>query len=209
MSRLTCEGKKLTTSTAAKLLREIATAGFGTFEEIRNKKIFTLNGQLSSTVINCHQVDDSSKPSDSKGLTENCHQMTKVDISKNFDFPIGPPSEALIDEPVLKPVENSENSEDIQFCHLMTVEAEKLAPQRIEGDDSLMTVDDSSDSSALNEDETELSEFVHKAIAEENPYFAQQVREILREVCSSGAADRKKVAPGMPDASDLTKKSGI
>jgi hypothetical protein len=91
----------------------------------------------------------------------------------------------------------------------MTVEAQIQSPQALEFDDSLMTVDDSDDSSTLNEDETELSEFVHKAIAEENPYFAQQVREILREVCSSGAADHKKVAPGMPDASDLTKKSGI
>jgi hypothetical protein len=82
--------------------------------------------------------------------------MTKVYVSeKKFDFPIGPPSEALIDEPVLKPVENSENLEDIQFCHLMTVEDEKLTPQRIEGDDSLMTVDDSDDSS-INQEETEL-----------------------------------------------------
>jgi hypothetical protein len=195
------EGKKLTSATFAKLLREIAAAGFGTFEEIRNKKIFTLNGQLSSTVINCHQLDDSSKPNDSKALSESCHQMTKVGVSENFDSRAEFFSDGLTDESVLKPVENSENLEDIQFCHLMTVEAENLIPQRIEADNSLMTVDDSDDSSALNEDGTELLEFLHKAVAEENPYFAQQVREILKEVCNKGVADRKKVAPGMPDAS--------
>ncbi len=57
--RIPVEGKKLTTSTAAKLLREIAAAGFGSFSERGNKKIFTLNGQLSSTVINCHQLSSS------------------------------------------------------------------------------------------------------------------------------------------------------
>jgi hypothetical protein len=118
----------INTGLHAKLLREIAAAGFGIFEEIRNKKIFTLNGQLSSTVINCHQLDDSSKTSRSKALTESCHQMTKVYISENFDSPTKPSSKALIDESVLKPVENSENLEDIQFCHLMTVEAESIAP---------------------------------------------------------------------------------
>jgi hypothetical protein len=109
--------------------------------------------------MNCHKVYDSSKSSDSKALSENCHKMTEVYISENFDLPIDPPSEALIDESVLKPVENSENLEDIQFCHFMTVEAQSLVPQRVEAYDSSMTVDDSSDSSALNEDEVELLEF--------------------------------------------------
>jgi hypothetical protein len=54
-------------------------------------------------------------------------------------------------------------------------------------------VDDSDDSSVLNEDEIELLEFLHKAVAEENAYFAKQVQGILKEVCASGAADRKKV----------------
>jgi hypothetical protein len=135
--------------------------------------------------------------------------MTKVYISENFDSRAELSSEALIDESVLKPVENSENLEDIQFCHLMTVEAESLAPQEIGFDDSLMTVDDSDDSSLLNEDETELLEFLSKAVAQEDVYFAQQVRDILARVCASGAADRKKVAPGKPNATDLTKESGI
>ncbi|MEG4010360.1 DUF3987 domain-containing protein, partial [Microcoleus sp. Pol11C1] len=198
--RIPVEGKKLTTSTAAKLLREIAAAGFGSFEEIRNKKIFTLNGQLSSTVINCHQVDDSSKPSNSKALTENCHQMTKVYVSENFDSRAENFSAALIDESDLQPVTNSKNLEDIQFCHLMTVEAETPAPQRIEVDDSLMTVDDSDDSSALNENETELLEYLHKALSEESAYFAKQVQGILKEVCAVGAADRKKVWGTLTDA---------
>jgi len=90
--------------------------------------------------------------------------MTKVYVSENFDSPIAPPSKPLIDEPVLTSVENSENLEDIQFCHLMTVEAQTQSPQALEFDDSLMTVNDSDDSSALNEDETELSEFVHKVM---------------------------------------------
>jgi len=119
--------------------------------------------------------------------------MTKVYISENFDSRAELPSEALIDESVLKPIENSENLEDIQFCHLMTVEAESLDPQRIEFDDSLMTVDDSDDSSLLNEDEIELLKFVHDAVTEENACFAKQVQGILKEVCASGVADRKKV----------------
>ena len=123
--------------------KTFATASFRIFEERGNKKIFTLNSGLSSTVINCHQLDDSSKPSHSKGLDMDCHQMTKTYISENFDSHIGPPPEALIDESVLKSVENSKNLEDIQFCHLMTVEAESLVPQGIKVDDSLMTVDDS------------------------------------------------------------------
>jgi hypothetical protein len=62
--------------------------------------------------------------------------MTKVYVSENFDSPIAPPSEALIDESVLKFVENSENLGDIQFCHLMTVEAQIQSPQALEFDDS-------------------------------------------------------------------------
>ena len=86
--------------------------------------------------------------------------MTKVYVSENFDSPIDPPSEALIDESVLKPVENSENLGDIQFCHLMTVEAQIQSPQALEFDDSLMTVDDSDDSSVFNKDETELLQYL-------------------------------------------------
>jgi hypothetical protein len=53
-------------------------------------------------------------------------------------------------------------------------------------------------------------EFLNKAVTEENAYFAKQVRDILKEVCASGAADRKKkVAPGKPNATDLTEESGI
>jgi hypothetical protein len=118
--------------------------------------------------------------------------MTKVYVSENFDSRTEPSSEALIDESVLDFVENSENLEDIQFCHLMTVEAESLTPQRIEFDDSLMTVDDSS---LLNEDETELLQFLYKAVAEGNAYFTQQMQGILKEVCAAGAADRKKWHP--------------
>jgi len=66
--------------------------------------------------------------------------MTEVYISENFDSRAEPLSETLIDESVLQFVTNSENLEDIQFCHLMAVGAESLAPQRIELDDSLMTV---------------------------------------------------------------------
>jgi hypothetical protein len=122
--------------------KTFAAAGFGTFEEIRNKKIFTLNGQLSSTVINCHQLDDSSKPNNSKDFSFNCHQMTKTYISENFDFRAELSSDDLTDELDVNLVKSSQNLEDIQFCHLMTVEAQSLAPQRIEVDDSLMTVDD-------------------------------------------------------------------
>lgn len=97
-----------------------------------------------------------------------CHQMTKVYVSENFDFPMGPPPEALIDESVLKPVENSKNLEDIQFCHLMTVKAQTQSVQGLEFDDSLMTVDDSDDSSRLNAEEIELLEFLEKAVAEKD-----------------------------------------
>jgi hypothetical protein len=86
--------------------------------------------------------------------------MTEVYISENFDPRTELPSEAFIDESVLKPVENSENLEDIQFCHLMTVEAQTQSPQALEFDDSLMTVDDSDDSSLLNKDETELLQYL-------------------------------------------------
>lgn len=41
----------------------------------------------------------------------------------------------------------------------MTVDTENQSPQALEGDDSLMTVDDSDDSSTLNEAETELVEY--------------------------------------------------
>ena len=161
--------------------------------------IFTLNSELSSTVINCHKVYDSSKPSDSKALNESCHKMTEVYVSENFDSPIAPPSEAVIDESVLNSVENSKNLEDIQFCHSMTVEAEIQSPQRLESYDSSMTVDDSDDSSTLNVDETELLEFLQKTVVEKDAYFAQQVRGILKKVCDTGAADRKKVWGALSD----------
>jgi hypothetical protein len=60
------------------------------------------------------------------------------------------------------------------------------------------TVGDSS-YNALNQDENELLEFLHKAVAEDNAYFAQQVRGILKEVCATGAADRKKVWAALSD----------
>ena len=206
--RIAVEGKKLTSSTAAKLLKEIATAGFGNFDENAKTKVFTLNSGLnsgvSSTVINCHQLDDSIKPSHSKDSGIDCHQMTKVYVPENFDSRDRPPSEHLIDESVLKPVENSENLEDIQFCHLMTVDTETQSSQVLEGDDSLMTVDDSDDSSTLNSSEIELLEFLQKAAAQEDAYFAQQVRGILAEVCKSGAADRKKVWGALGDAEQKT-----
>ncbi|MEZ2241763.1 DUF3987 domain-containing protein [Microcoleus sp.] len=199
--RIAVEGKKMTTATAAKLLREIAAAGFGSFEEAGNKKIFTLNSGLSSTVINCHQVDDSSKPSHSKDSDIDCHQMTKVYVSENFEPRVSPPSEHLIDGSVLNSVENSKNLEDIQFCHLMTVEAQTQSPQALEFDDSLMTVDDSDDSSTLNVDEIELLEMLQAVVAKKDAEFAKDVRGILKDVCDAGAADRKKVWEALGDAS--------
>lgn len=194
--RIAVEGKKLTTATAAKLLREIAVAGFGSFEESGNKKIFTLNSGLSSTVINCHQVDDSTKPSHSKDSGIDCHQMTKVYISENFEPRTELHSKRLIDESVLQSVENSKNLEDIQFCHLMTVEAQNQSPQVLEGDDSLMTVDDSFH---LNEDEIELLEMLHRAIEEGDPVLAENVRGSIKKVCADGHADRKKVWTALGD----------
>lgn len=58
--------------------------------------------------------------------------------------------------------------------------------------------------SGLNEDETELLEYLQKAVAENDPYFAQQVRGILTEVCKAGAADRKKVWGALGDAEQKT-----
>lgn len=191
--RISVEGKKLTTATAAKLLREIAAAGFGSFEETGNKKIFTLNSGLSSTVINCHQLDDSSKPSHSKDFDIDCHQMTKVYVPENFDSRDRPPSKRLIDESALHSATNSQNLEDIQFCHLMTVEAQTQPPQALEFDDSLMTVDDSDDSPTLNVDEKELLEMVNAAIKSGDPVLAKNVRGSLQQVCGAGHADRKKV----------------
>jgi hypothetical protein len=86
--------------------------------------------------------------------------MTETYISENFDSRAEPLSLGLIDEFVFKPVENSEKLEDIQFCHLMTVDTETCLPQGLEIDDSLMTVDDSDDSSVLNEDEIELLQYL-------------------------------------------------
>src|SRR5919199_1294138 len=188
------EGKKLTSSTAGKLLKEIAAAGFGTFEEVRNKKIFTLNDQLSSTVMNCHKLYDSSKSSEGKALSENCHKMTEVYISENFDSPIDPPSKRLIDESVVKSVENPENLEDIQVCHFMTVEAENQSLHGLESYDSSMTVHDSYDSSySLNADESEILEMIRRAVGEKDPRLARDIRPILKAVCEAGVADRKKV----------------
>ena len=81
----------------------------------------------------------------------------------------------------------------------MTVEAEIQSPQRLESYDSSMTVDDSDDSSTLNVDETELLEFLQKTVVEKDAYFAQQVRGILKKVCDTGAADRKKVWGALSD----------
>jgi hypothetical protein len=78
-----------------------------------------------------------------------CHQMTKVYVSENFDSRTEPSSGPLIDESALNSVKTSENLEDIHFCHLMTVEPQNQLPQALEFDDSLMTVDDSDDTSAL------------------------------------------------------------
>ena len=73
-----------------------------------------------------------------------------------------------------------------------TIEPQTLSTQGQSVDQIAPTVGDSS-YSTLNEEETELLEFLHKAVAEENAYFAQQVRGIIQEVCVSGVADRKKV----------------
>ena len=112
--------------------------------------------------------------------------MTKVYVPENLDSPIDPPPEVLIDESVLKPVENSENLEDIQFCHLMTVDTENQSAQAVEGDDSLVTVGDSDDSSRLNNDQldrlsekiedenvTDCVEFIRTAISENDPPMAK------------------------------------
>ena len=51
----------------------------------------------------------------------------------------------------------------------------------------------------MSEDETELLEYLHRAVREEDVYFAQQVRGIIKEVCVAGAADRKKVWGALSD----------
>ena len=45
---------------------------------------------------------------------------------------------------------------------------------------------------------------MQKAVAENDAYFAQQVRGILTEVCKAGAADRKKVWGALGDAEQKT-----
>jgi hypothetical protein len=96
--------------------------------------------------------------------------MTETYISKIFEPRTELFSETLIDESDINSVENSKNLEDIQFCHLMTVGTETHSQQGLEFDDSLMTVDDSDDSSKLNEDETELLEYLQKAVADAGFY---------------------------------------
>ena len=191
--RIEVEGKKLTSSTAGKLLKGIADAGFGFFEEAGNQRTLTLNKGLSSLSSDCHQTVINLNPTQGKALAGDCHQMTEVYISKNSDR-TGNFTEAFIEES-----DTATSIENIEFCHLMTVSDESLLQQGLEVDDSLMTVGDSDDSFSLNENENELLEYLQKAVAEEDAYFAQQVRGILKEVCDTGAADRKKVWGALSD----------
>jgi transcriptional regulator with XRE-family HTH domain len=133
-------GKKLTSSTAAKLLKGIADAGFGFYEECGNSRILRV---LSSVSSDCHQTVINIKTSDSKDLSADCHQMTEVCISKISDRTENVTEVFIEESGTSTPVEN------IQFCHLMTVGAENHEPQALEADDSLMTVDDIDDSAAI------------------------------------------------------------
>ena len=66
--------------------------------------------------------------------------MTETYISENFDSRAELLSRGFTDESDIKSVENSKNLEDIQFCHLMTVDAATHSQQGLGFDDSLMTV---------------------------------------------------------------------
>ena len=90
----------------------------------------------------------------------------------------------------------NENAEAVTVPTMETQSQQVLSFEFVGGASS---VGDSS-YSALNEDETELLEYLQKAVAENDAYFAQQVRGILTEVCKSGAADRKKVWAALGDA---------
>ncbi|MEG4273815.1 MULTISPECIES: DUF3987 domain-containing protein [unclassified Microcoleus] len=107
--------------------------------------------------------------------------------------------------------ENYKNLSELQNENLEAVTVPPMAaqsqpaltfdPVQIVG--QMVAVGDSSPS-GLNEDETELLEYLQKAVAENDAYFAQQVRGILAEVCKSGAADRKKVWGALGDAEQKT-----
>jgi hypothetical protein len=141
------EGKKITGSTAGKLLKGIADAGFGFYEECGNSRILTV---LSPTVTDCHHTVTSIKPSDSKDLSVDCHQMTEVYISKISDRTENF-TEAFIEES-----DTPTSVENIQFCHLVTVEAESHVPQALEVGDSPVTVGDSGDSAEIKVEKNSL-----------------------------------------------------
>ena len=94
---------------------------------------------------------------------------------------------------------NFEN-ETVEAVTVPTISPQNQPPLTFEVDQFVPTVGDSS-YSGLNEDETELLEYLQKAVAENDADFARQVRDILKEVCGTSAADRKKVWEALGDAS--------
>ncbi len=122
----------------------------------------------------------------------------------------------FIDESDLEDLSKSKNLEGIHFPKTTTPNPQTLTA--LENDATTQrqqtTTNDNKrqhleNFSELSEEEIELLAMLQQGVSAENAYFAQQIKNIVQEVCDSGAADCKKVAPGMPDASDLTEESGI
>jgi hypothetical protein len=185
------DGKKITGSTAGKLLKGIADAGFGFYEERGNSRILNL---LSPTVTDCHHTVTSLKTSDSKDLSADCHQMTEVYIPEISDR-TEDITEAFIEES-----DTPTSVENIHLCHLVTVGAENHALQPLEFGDSPVTVGDTGDSvenlEAPEPDAELVNEIVTKvqeAIAKNDHEFAQLIAAILKDVCQCGHADRAAI----------------
>jgi hypothetical protein len=171
------EGKKITGSTAGKLLKGIADAGFGFYEEVGNSRILTL---LSPTVTDCHHTVTSIKANDSKDLSVDCHQMTEVYIPKISD------RTENFTETFIEESDTPTSVENIQFCHLVTVEAENHTPQALEFGDSSVTVGDNGDSAeikvekiSLKTEPEEFAEQIRKAIANFDRPLALEITKAL------------------------------
>ena len=146
----------------------------------------------SPTVTNCHQLSHELSrvlPLQDKGSRSIVGTVPDFAISKK------------------SPTDETDNCKNLSNFENKTIEAVTVPTNKPQSQQALSfdsvggasSVGDTS-YSGLNVDETELLEFLQKAVAEKDAYFAQQVRGILKEVCATGAADRKKVWDALGDA---------
>ncbi|MEG4484842.1 DUF3987 domain-containing protein [Microcoleus sp. D2_18a_B4] len=172
----------------------------------QNPKVYISENSQANSLAHTESISD--------GLidefTEECSQ-----ISENYNNLISLVPNELLEASDKRAADEArqwkENSANMSFPEMTTLnpqtltESEKPATtprqQTTTNDNKRQHLENSNQ---LNESEIELLEYLQKAVTEKDAYFAQQVRGILKEVCGTGAADRKKVWGALGDAEQKT-----